>query len=172
MFLYIQSIETAQGRAKFEALYLRYRDMMFHLANRILNNDRDAEDAVHNAFLYLVEHLEKIEDLECPKTRAYIVTIVESKAIDIYRRKSRHPNLPLEEAELGWQPDLSQASAIARCFSRLPQRYRHALLLKYSQGYSDQEIAKLLYITPANAAKLVYRAKQRLDIICKEEGIR
>ncbi len=172
MLLYVQCIETAQGRAKFEQVYLRYRDLMYHLANEILRNDRDAEDAVHDAFLYLVEHLDKIEDPQCPKTKSYIVTIVESKAIDIYRRKNRHPLLSLEGINLGWEPDLGQASAITQCFAQLPKRYRQVLLLKYSHGYSDRELARMLHITPANAAKLVYRAKQKLDTICKKEEIR
>lgn len=172
MLAYIQTMENDRDRARFEQIYLRYRDLMFHLANRILNNDRDAEDAVHNAFLYLVEHMEKIDGPECPKTKSYIVTVVESKAIDIYRRKSRHPQLSLEETQLGWEPDLGQAGAVARCLAQLPKRYRQVLLLKYSHGYSDGEIAQLLHITPTNAAKLVYRAKQKLDTICQKEGIR
>ncbi len=172
MLVYMQALEGNAERDKFEKLYLQYQGLMFTLANRILHNDRDAEDAVHNAFLYIAEHLEKIGAPQCPKTKSYIVTIVESRAIDLYRRKSRHPQLSLEDADLGWHPDMSQASAIARCIARLPDRYRHVLLLKFSHGYTDSEIASLLHITPANAAKLVYRAKQRLNKICKEEEIR
>ncbi len=172
MLAYVQAIDNDQERAKFEQLYLRYRNLMFHLAQGILHNDRDAEDAVHNAFLYLVEHMDKIEDPQCPKTKGYIVTITESRAIDIYRRKNRHPQLSLEDAQLGWEPDMSQASTIARCLAQLPKRYRQVLLLKFSHGYTDRELAQLLHITPANAAKLVYRAKQKLDDICQKEGIR
>ncbi len=172
MLLYLQSIETDQDRAKFEQLYLGYRDLMFHLAQGILHNDRDAEDAVHNAFLYLVGHMDRIEDPKCPKTKSYIVTIIESKAIDIYRRKKRHTQVPLEDAQLGWEPDMSRAGIVARCLAQLPKRYRQVLLLKYSHGYTDRELAQLLHITPANASKLVYRAKQKLDAICQKEGIR
>ncbi|MGN0335849.1 MAG: hypothetical protein ACI4DV_09385 [Lachnospiraceae bacterium] len=31
----------------FEILYYRYQGLMFHVANEILHNEYDAEDAVH-----------------------------------------------------------------------------------------------------------------------------
>lgn len=45
---------------------------MFHVAMKILKNEFDAEDAVHQAFLSLIENLKKISDVKCPKTRASI----------------------------------------------------------------------------------------------------
>jgi len=37
---------------------------------------------VHQAFLSILENLDKISNVECPKTQSYIVIIVERKAID------------------------------------------------------------------------------------------
>ena len=67
---------------------------MFHVANQILRNDQDAEDAVHDAFLAIAEHIRKFSRLERHKTRAFVVTIVENKAIDLYRRKARRHRAP------------------------------------------------------------------------------
>ena len=77
MLVYLQMIETPLEKSKFEQLYHQYRALMFHVANGILHNDRDAEDAVHNAFVSIAENISKIEDPNCPKTKGYIVTIVE-----------------------------------------------------------------------------------------------
>ena len=49
MLIYLQMIDTPEERSKFELLYREYRGLMFHVANRILENDQDAEDAVHQA---------------------------------------------------------------------------------------------------------------------------
>lgn len=51
MLVYLQMIETEEDRHKFEIIYRAYRDELFTLANRILNNEHDAEDAVHYGFL-------------------------------------------------------------------------------------------------------------------------
>ena len=51
MMIYLQMIYSPEDRSKFEQIYMEYRSMMFHMANRILTNEQDAEDAVHEAFL-------------------------------------------------------------------------------------------------------------------------
>ncbi|MFQ8837836.1 MAG: sigma factor [Oscillospiraceae bacterium] len=79
MMIYLQTIDTAEDRSKFEQLYEQYKQLMFYTAFQILKRPQDAEDAVHLAFLSIAENISRISDLDCPKTRAYIVTIVERK---------------------------------------------------------------------------------------------
>ena len=97
----MQSGATQENKSKFEMLYDQYRSLMFYVADCILHNTQDAEDAVHNAFVYLAENLNKISDPVCPKTKSYIVTIVESKAIDIYRKKTASSSAALGGG-IGW----------------------------------------------------------------------
>lgn len=171
MLVYMQVIDAPSQKSKFEQLYLRYRGLMYYVAEQILHNPQDAEDAVHNAFLYIAENMQKISDPACPKTKSYIVTIAESKAIDLYRKKQRHPQLPWEEETVGMTVEHTEAHTIAACIAKLPSRYRVVLLLKYSHGYTGREIGKLMGITAANADKLLQRAKAKLEILCKEEGL-
>ena len=89
--MYLQIIENPGDRIKFEQLYRKYRNLMFYIANKILQNQQDAEDAVHNAFLSVAKNISKISDIECPKTRGFLVIIVERKAIDILRNRKRRP---------------------------------------------------------------------------------
>lgn len=49
----LQTIQDPEDRTRFEAMYSAYRGLMFHVANRVLQNAQDAEDAVHLAFLSL-----------------------------------------------------------------------------------------------------------------------
>lgn len=85
MIIYLQMIESDEDKSKFEQLYIMYKGLMFHVAMKILKNEFDAEDAVHQAFLSLIENLKKISDVKCPKTRAYIVIITERKAIALIK---------------------------------------------------------------------------------------
>lgn len=50
--LYLSLIENETEKTKFEAVYYTYRKQMFLLANSILNSKQDAEDAVHDVFLF------------------------------------------------------------------------------------------------------------------------
>lgn len=83
MIIYLQMLETPEEKSKFEQIYLEYRDLMFYIANRILHDQHDSEDAVHEAFLKIIKIIGQIEDSKCPKTRNLTVIIVERVAIDI-----------------------------------------------------------------------------------------
>lgn len=171
MIIYLQMIETAEDRTKFEILYSEYKEWMFHIAFSVLHNTHDAEDAVHNAFVKIAENIRKIDDPLCPKTRSYIVTIIETKAIDIYRKKKRHPEVSLSEEEIHVQFDYSGCSDLAKCIAQLPAKHRAVLSLKYRHGYNNREIARILNISETNAIKIDQRAKAKLREICIREGI-
>lgn len=170
MIVYLSVIETAEEKSKFEQIYLHYRALMYHVAYQILHNEADAEDAVHSAFVKIAEHMKKISDPVCPKTQSYVVTIVERKAIDLYRRKKRHGSVPLDEAALAAASPMADGG-LAECILALPPRYRQVILLKYYQGFSCGEIASMLGISLAAARKLDQRAKEKLQQLAEKEGI-
>lgn len=98
MFVYLMMMDSQEDQSKFEKVYLTYRGLMYHVAYKILNNKHDAEDAVHSAFIKIAENIQKIGDPVCPKTQNYVVTIVENKAIDLYRaNKRKNSSLYLDE---------------------------------------------------------------------------
>lgn len=81
MMIYLQTIETGEDKTKFEQIYAEYRGLMFHVAYEVLHNEENAEDATHQAFVRIAENIRKIDMPVCPKTRSYVVTIVEHEAI-------------------------------------------------------------------------------------------
>lgn len=171
MFIFMTMIDSPKEQSKFEVIYNEYKGLMFYVANSILNNEQDAEDAVHLAFIKIAENIKKIDEPICPKTKGFVVTIVENKAIDIYRKKKRHNITELNEEITGYKVEYSGPSTIASCILNLPARYREVILLKYHYGYSSKEIAKMLDISESNAIKLDQRGKKKLEQLCKEEGL-
>ena len=93
------------------------------------------------------------------------------RAIDLYRRKQRHPEVALEEAALGLQIEYTGENGIAKCIGQLPARYRHVLVLKHLHGFNNREVAKIFKTTETNVAKLYHRAKTRLRELCQKEEI-
>ena len=83
MLVYLQAIDDPEDRTRFEAMYSAYRGLMFHAANRILQNPQDAEDAVHLAFLSLANH--RLPPELGPQARHLAAVTAERKAIDLYR---------------------------------------------------------------------------------------
>lgn len=171
MLMYLAMIDSPEDQSKFEKVYNAYKGLMFYVANRILGNEQDAEDAVHNAFIKIAENIQKIGDAVCPKTQSYVVTIVENKAIDLYRANRRRKEASYIDDISGIIVETQDAHGLEYCILRLPARYREVILLKYYHGFSCKEIAKQLGISEANAIKLDQRAKRKLQQICEEEGV-
>ena len=172
MLIYLQMIESPEDRSKFEELYLRYKNIMFFAANNILHNNYDAEDAVHTAFVRIAENIEKIESLNSPKTRGYVVTIVEHAAIDLYRKHKRTAVINLDDwKNLGLTVEYDGRNVLAACILKLPANYRECILLRYYHGYDTHEIAQALGISESAVFKLNQRAKKKLLELCQEEDL-
>lgn len=175
MMIYLQMLETTEQKVRFEDLYYTYKNLMFYVANQILRNEHDAEDAVQQAFFAIAKNFEKISEIKCPQTRSFIVTIVERKAIDIYRAKNRGGVVAFDEEFIN-VPHTAEADSIAaradlaNAMAMLPSRYRELLLLKYDSGYSEQEIAEMCAMTKANVKKTIHRAKKKLEAILDGKG--
>lgn len=49
MLMFMETLDTADEKVKFEKLYTKYKNPMYAVAWKILQNERDAEDVVHDA---------------------------------------------------------------------------------------------------------------------------
>lgn len=171
MFIYMAIIDEPGDRQKFEYLYRTYKGLMFYVANQILHNIEDAEDAVHEAFIVIAQNIKKISVLACPQTQSYITNITENKAIDLYRKNKKMEAAEYVDEIAGITAEYPEDPTLEDCILKLPARYREVILMKYSYGFSCREIAAHLGITLENANKLDQRAKKKLTEICKEEGL-
>ena len=139
MIIYLQMIESDEDKSKFEQLYIMYKGLMFHVAMKILKNEFDAEDAVHQAFLSLIENLKKI------------------------RSRSKLVDMEFWESTYGIEIPLPGDHGLADAMARLPAAYRDILLLRYYNGYSVREISSMLHIKKDTAQKQLWRAKAALQ---------
>lgn len=171
MLIYLQMIETPEDRSKFEQIYDRYLGFMYHVAIKMLENHEDAEDAVYQAFVSIAENIKTIHPADCPETKSYIVITIERKAIDIIRYRKRVTNV-IEFDETMWGIEIPDEDMfdMAAHIGRLPARYREVLLLRFDHGYTTREIAKILNLSPANAEKLIWRAKTALQKLIDKDG--
>ena len=116
MFTFTQMSETTDEQLKIEEIFHTYGNLMFYVANQILHNDHDAEDAVQQALFVIYQNLEKFSEIKCPKSRGFIVTIVERKAIDLYRVKRRTASIPFEDALIDTPAESAADAADERIF--------------------------------------------------------
>lgn len=171
MLIYFQIIQSEEDKTKFEQLYLTYRSLMFFVARKLLRENSDAEDAVHQAFLYLIENLHKIHNIDCPETKAYVAIITENKAIDILRsRKHLYPGA-FDEAVSGAEIFLPESGSLSAALAKLPVKYRNVILLRFAYGYTTKELAGMYGCSVDAAQKLVWRSKLALKERLEKDGV-
>lgn len=173
MLLLMAMVDDEEDREKLKRIYEKYVGYMYHKAYEILGNRQDAEDAVHNAFLKIIDHLHKLSEHNEVATKWYLVMAAKNAAIDLYRKKKRTQEEPLDElvttAELTGIYD--GKNPIAGKILELPPKDRDILILKYLYGYKYAEIGDIMKMTAEAVRKAVKRAEMRLEKECEKEGL-
>lgn len=84
----IALVRSAQSGSldSFNAIVLKYQDMMFHTALRILEQDDLADDAIQETFISAYHH---IKDFRGGSLKAWLMRIVVNKCYDQIRRIQR-----------------------------------------------------------------------------------
>lgn len=162
MFIYLQAIENEDDREKFVLIYRQYARLMYKVAFDLLKNEQDAEDAVHLAFVSIIENLDKIAEPVSSDAKFYCTTVCRHKAIDMLRHRDRLPVDYLDDAACNSESGLILNSDLSRAIDALPERYRDIILLRYAQGYSVKEISEIWGISKDAAQKTLWRAKSAL----------
>ncbi len=162
MLVYLSMIEDDRTRAWFSSIYNQYRDLMLYRARQILQNDRDAEDIVHETFLVLIDHLDRLDEGRDPRNKAFILAILENKAINLWRRRHHLDEQATYEETVHIPAHLSEDSGLDVAIARLPAEYRSVILLRFQMGYTTREIARMTGKKEGTVTRTITRAKTKL----------
>ncbi len=170
LIYYLQMLDTPEEKVRFEQIYLKYRSLMYHVANSVLHNCQDAEDAVHNAFLRIIRKFSRFQNTSAEDLAPQIVVIARNEAISLLRK--RKGEAPLEDQDGLVEPSesISDYHALVDSFAQLPQTYRAVMEMKLLLGYSDGEIAAKLGLTKTAVSTRISRGRQLLRDIVEREG--
>jgi RNA polymerase sigma-70 factor (ECF subfamily) len=135
---------------------------VFRTAYRITGNAADAEDVLQTVFLRLFRrdgHAEALENEESYLRRAAI-----NAALDVMR--SRQADRTVELAEVPVEParddprELRQV--LGRAMAQLKPRSAEIFALRFLEGLSNPQIARMLGISQVLVAVIVHRTRQQL----------
>lgn len=87
-FLNLKANDSDEPKDKFEKLYNTYKKQMMSLAVSILQNQKDAEDAVHDAFLIILSNMDAVDSIDDPtEVRGYVLNVVMNVSLDKIKGK-------------------------------------------------------------------------------------
>ncbi len=180
-------VRRAQGEDKeaFEELIRRHQHRVFAVAGGILRRREDVEDISQQVFVKAYFSLKRFDQRAAFSTWLYKITV--NECWDLLRKKKVRPlvyesDLSEEQArqvmtsgERGTSgPDASERlearERVERLLQGLDERDRLMLILKEVEGFSIEEIAKVLDLN-ANTVKVrLFRARRRVVSQARKRG--
>ena len=159
------------------SLFNLYEQKMYYIAFSILHDSYQAEDAVMDAFMRLLEKQYRIDDPASDTSKHLIIQVTRHAAIDLYRKNRResewqslseNPTSSLIGQTFESTPD--QEDQIETLIGTLPPIYRDVLFYRYVRDFSTAETAAALNISEAAVRKRQERALRMLRDKKKHEG--
>jgi RNA polymerase sigma-70 factor, ECF subfamily len=163
----------------FEQLVGRHEGAIYNLAIRILRRPEDAEDAVQQTFLSVMESLDRFAGQS--QFRTWLIRIATNHALKILRKRRGLPTvsmgigeddtsgLPHPEVIAPWRQQPEQLAQdheiqqlIAEALDELDDKYRLVFLLRDVEGLSVDETAETLEIGVSNVKVRLLRARLML----------
>ena len=175
---YLSMVDTDEERDLVTRLYTAYEKMMYNIALGILKNRQDAEDAVSDGFVRVINNLDKIEDVESIRTKGFMITIVKSTSINIYNKRKRDDHINIDDVYDISNEDIENdylkkcdSDTVHKAIDKLNDNYKSVLRLKYFYEMNTGEIADVLDISADGVRKRLNRAEQSLMSVLLEEDI-
>lgn len=148
-----------------ETLFREHYHQVFKVAYRITGNTPDAEDVLQTVFLRLsrrqldlspspAAYLSRAAinaSLDLVKSRSRTVSL---DALDNYQSKQASPEVQYRDQEL--------KAIVRKAISSLSTKTAEIIVLKYFEGYSNREIARMLGTSELVIAVMLHRGRARI----------
>lgn len=163
----------------FNLLILRYQNLLFGIALRLLNDEDAAADAVQEA---LISAFRRFDTFRGDSLRSWLARVVVNACYDEMRKKRRQHSVPLEqfnsdgeEIETSyWLIDpesdpetqfesFELESAIQKSLDKLQPIYRLMLVLVDIEGLSYEEAALAAHVPVGTVKSRLARARSQMQ---------
>ncbi len=149
----------------FAQLVAHFEQRIFNYLLRILRNEHDAEDVTQDTFLKAFRNMQRYNAMCSFST--WLFTIAKHTALNHIRSAKRVEKLePTEDVDYrnpaGAAEQAETASTVWQAARALkPQQYE-VLWLRYAEGFSIEEAARIMGLNPIYAKVILHRARNAL----------
>jgi RNA polymerase sigma-70 factor (ECF subfamily) len=162
------------------AIYRAHYHHVLQVCRRFFRQPEDAEDAAAEVFLKLYRVLHQ-RDEKLP-FRPWVSQVAGHHCIDKLRQRKREKSSSLEDIDLSGVADRSTPSPLSQVLhkdeqrqvreqlTRLPEKYKVPLVLRYYKRMSYSEIARTLNTHLPAVRTMIFRAKDRLRRNLRRSG--
>jgi len=182
LFLLATALADEGSDSEFiEAVFLRNKKILLNIAAKYHLQKADLEDIENETAMKLLNNISEIRGLDERSMATYLMKTTRSVAIDFLRAHRRERELIMlvadedleriadtvtTEDRVLWQEEMRTT---IRKIRKLPDRERHVLYMKFALDKTTAEIAEALETTESAVRALLFRARQHLIDLLREE---
>lgn len=149
---------------KFESKYQKYSSKLYRIAFLILCNSQEAEDIVQDVYIkYFNKQPVFLNDNH---EEGWFVSVTVNLCKDNLKKSKRNVYIENEQLEQYGISD-KQADTLG-VISTLPEKYKSVILLHYMEGYTIEEISKLLSISISSVKMRLVRGREKFKSLLQE----
>ena len=171
---------SPSDKAFFNRLYDENKNFMFYIARKYTTSQPECEDIVQDAVVRLLNNIHSLKELNGCKIRNYIVLTIKTAFLDSERKRREKAHVALDEDVLETLikagivdtsdiPDMSAHMEVERLRRALSPRDWLVLEGKYILGYSQEELGKLIGVSPDSVRMILCRAREKARNILSAE---
>lgn len=151
-----------------ERIYEQYIDMVYRICYMLLMSCAEAEDAAQNVFIKLMNAKNKPTGEE--HLKAWLIVSAKNECKNTLKHWWRSKRVALEDIKEQGEYMKESENEVSRSVSQLPEKYRLPVYLHYYEGYSTDEIAKMLDVNASTLRTRLVQARKMLKLILEKEG--
>lgn len=165
---------TRKDSEKLQLLYELYEQPMYRIAYAVLHDSSLAEDAVSDAFVRIIDKLYKFREIPSDKTKAYIVKVIKSTSINIYRKNKRkvEQEMPIDDELFQYRDDRQNVEqevferngsySVDDMLKGVSEADRKIIMLRCRDGLSWRQVSEKMSVTETNCRKRFERSRKRI----------
>ena len=153
------------NRSAFGALVGRYQKPLFNTALRMTGNGEEAKDITQTAFVKAYEKLETFKSDY--RFFSWLYRILINEALNCLRARDRYREITPVTPSPGPNPEEAYERSqtcdqVQKALLHLTVDYRTAILLRYYEDMSYQEMSYVLHIPEKTVKSRLYKARRKL----------
>ena len=155
-------MEKRDPEKEFETKYRTYGRMLYKIAFLYVGNSSDAEDVLHDVFVKYLTAQKSFKDENHEK--AWFIRVTQNRCLDRLKKAERKNISLLSVREAAYEEELGGAKEILKKVTKLPEKYKSAVILYYYNDMSVKEISKTLKISASAVKMRLERARNILKL--------
>ncbi len=169
--------QARQDPEAFGELYLRHVRSIYNYIFYRTGDPEEAEDLTSRVFLQALQHLPRFQERGLPFA-AWLFRIAHNLVANWRRDRQRHPTVPLSEDGQDRGSERLEAilerreerERLLAAMRRLPPERQQLLILKFVEGLSNAEIARIMGRTEGAIRVLYHRTLEALRKELAQDG--